>query len=69
MSFNRILTELKDYYKPEWNLDKGGEELVQLFDRIQFTEKLFRGRETTRLKQLTFLKESNFIDGSLRMRV
>ena len=69
VSFNRILTELKDYYKPEWNLDKGGKELVELFDRIQFTEKLFRGRQTTRLKQLTFLKESNFIDDSFRMRV
>ena len=67
VSFNRILTELKDYYKPEWNLDKGGKELVELFDRIQFTEKLFRGRQTTRLKQLTFLKESNFIDDSFRI--
>jgi len=67
VSFNRILTELKDYYKPEWNLDKGGKELVELFDRIQLTEKIFRGRETTRLKQLTFLKEGNFIDDSFRM--
>ena len=67
VSFNRILTELKDYYKPEWNLDKGGKELVELFNRIQLTEKTFRGRETTRLKQLTFLKEGNFIDDSFRM--
>ena len=58
---------MKDYYKPEWNLDKGGKELVELFDRIQLTEKIFRGRETTRLKQLTFLKEGNFIDDSFRM--
>ena len=69
VSFNRILTELKDYYKPKWNLDKGGKELVELFDRIQFTERVFRGRETTRLKQLTFLKESNFIDDSFRILV
>ena len=67
VSFNRILTELKDYYRPEWNLDKGGKELVELFNRIQLTEKTFRGRETTRLKQLTFLKEGNFIDDSFRM--
>lgn len=23
VSFNRILSELKSYYKPEWDLDKG----------------------------------------------
>ena len=67
VSFDRILTELKGYYKPEWNLDRGGKELVELFDRINLTERLFRGRETNRIKQLTFLKEGNLIDDSFRM--
>ena len=31
VSFKRILSELNDYYKPEWNLDKGGKELVDFF--------------------------------------
>ena len=67
VSFDRILTELKDYYKPEWDLDRGGKELVELFDRIQFTEDQFRGRETIRLKQLKYLKKTNNIDDSFRM--
>ena len=46
VSFNRILTELKDYYKPKWDLDMGGRELVEMFDRIGFTEKQFRGKES-----------------------
>ena len=66
VSFNRILTELKDYYKPEWDLDMGGRELVEMFDRIGFTEKQFRGKESIRLQQLIYLKEKNKIDGSFR---
>ena len=66
VSFNRILTELKDYYKPEWNLDMGGRELVEMFDRIGFTEKQFRGKESIRLQQLIYLKEKNKIDLSFR---
>ena len=68
VSFDRILNELKDYYKPQWNLDMGGKELVELFDRINLKEELFRGRETNRIKQLTFLKEGSLIDDYFRMK-
>ena len=67
VSFKRILTELKDYYKPEWDLDMGGKELVEFFDRICFTEEQFRGQETIRLQQLSYLKETNRIDDTFRM--
>ena len=67
VSFKRILTELKDYYKPEWNLDMGGKELVEFFDRVGFTEDQFRGRETIRLQQLSYLKEAKSIDHSFRI--
>ena len=67
VSFKRILTELKDYYKPEWNLDMGGKVLVQFFDRIGLTEKQFRGRDTIRLQQLSYLKETKSIDHSFRI--
>ena len=66
VSFERILTELKDYYKPEWDLDKGGKELVRFFDRVGFTEEQFRGKDTVRLEQLTYLKNENKIDESFR---
>jgi nucleoside-diphosphate-sugar epimerase len=66
VSFNRILIELKDYYKSEWNLDKGGKELVEFFRRTGFTEHQFRGRQTIRLQQLTYLKNTKHIDDSFR---
>ena len=66
VSFKRILKELKDYYKPEWDLDKGGKELVEFFSRTGFTEHEFRGRQTIRLQQLTYLKEAKYIDDSFR---
>ena len=66
VSFKRILKELKDYYKPEWDLDMGGQELVQFFNKIGFTEEQFRGKETIRLQQLSYLKEHNYINDTLR---
>mgnify|MGYP001177155362 CR=1 FL=1 len=68
VSFNRILTELKDFYSPQWDLDKGGIELVNFFDEIGFTEEDFRGRGCVRLKQLNHLQESNQIDNKLRIK-
>jgi nucleoside-diphosphate-sugar epimerase len=67
VSFNRILTELKDYYKPEWDLDKGGKELVDLFKKTSFTEKDFRGKKTTRLAQLHYLQETKVVDTKMRI--
>lgn len=52
VSFQRILTELQDYYHPIWDLDKGGKELVDFFNQVGFTENEFRGRTTNRLAQL-----------------
>jgi nucleoside-diphosphate-sugar epimerase len=66
VSFHRILTELKNYYKPEWNLDMGGKELVEFFDKVSFDEKQFRGKETIRLQQLSYLKENDLINNTLR---
>ncbi len=63
VSFNKILTVLKDYFKPEWDLDKGGKELVQFFKESEFTEKHFRGRKTNRLLQLKYLIDKNRLDG------
>jgi len=65
VSFKRILSELKDYYKPKYDLDKGGRELVDYFDTIGFVEKDFRGAKCNRLKQLELLKSENKLNGSL----
>jgi nucleoside-diphosphate-sugar epimerase len=68
VSFNRILTELKGYFKPEWSLDMGGKELVEFFDRVGFTEKQFKGETCTRLKQLILLKERQILDNTFRLK-
>ncbi len=62
VSFKKILTVLKDYFKPQWDLDKGGKELVDFFREINFTEEMFRGRKTLRLPQLKYLINKRKID-------
>lgn len=66
VSFRRILTELKDYYQPEWDLDRGGKELVEFFKRVGFQERHFRGRTCIRLQQLRYLQDNRFLDQALR---
>lgn len=68
VSFKKILTELSDYYKPEWNLDRGGEELVRFFTEVGFKEKDFRGKSTVRLSQLLYLNEKNKLNDLLRFK-
>ena len=68
VSFERILNDLKDYYKPEWDLLKGGKELVTFFEEIKFTEDEFRGRACIRLQQLNWLIDNNNIDKNFRVR-
>ena len=66
VSFKRILTELKDYYKPAWDLDRGGKELVDLFRDVGFTEQQFRGATCNRLAQLQSLHQTNVLDNKMR---
>ena len=68
VGFSRILTELRDYFRPEWDLDRGGKELVQFFQKVGFTEETFRGRICTRLLQLKHLIQSGKLDDNLRWK-
>lgn len=68
VSFKRILTELREFYQPSWDLDRGGKELVELFRKIGFAEEQFRGRLTNRLAQLNGLRESGQLDDKLRWK-
>lgn len=65
VSFKKILTRLKNYFKPEWDLDKGGKELVDFFRKINFTEEDFRGRKCNRLLQIKYLKKLGKLDENL----
>ena len=52
VSFKRILSELAEWYKPEWNLDSGGRELVEFFRAVNFSEEDFRGVRVNRILRL-----------------
>lgn len=68
VSFKKILAVLKDYYKPQWDLIKGGKELVDLFKKVNFSEEQFRGRMFNRLMQLKYLLDSNKLDKDLHFK-
>ena len=58
--------ELNEYYKPEWNLEKGALELLNFFKKINFTEQQFRGPSTNRLQHLSKFISENKIDKNFR---
>ena len=65
VSFARIFDDLNDYYKPTWNLEKGGLELIDFFKTINFTEKQFRGIKTNRIANIKN-KMKDILDNNLR---
>ena len=66
VSFKKILTVLKDYYEPRWDLVRGGEELVNMFKYVHFMDKDFRGRKCNRLVHLNYLLKERKLDKELR---
>lgn len=65
VSFKKILTRLKNYFKPEWDLESGGKELVDFFREINFKEETFRGRLCNRLLQIKYLRQNKQLDENL----
>lgn len=66
VSFKKILSVLKDYYKPQWDLDRGGKELVDMFKRVNFTKKQFSGNACNRLRQIRYLIDAHRLNTDLR---
>jgi len=66
VSFDRILSELKDFYQPQWDLDRGGNELVKLFKDTKFTEGQFRGTNCNRIQQIQHLLHHQGLNQQLR---
>jgi len=66
VSFKKILSVLKAYYNPEWDLVKGGRELVDYFEKIKFSESMFRGYACNRLIALKSLLKNDALVDSLR---
>jgi nucleoside-diphosphate-sugar epimerase len=67
VSFKRILGEL-DGFQPQWNLSKGGEELITLFNKSNFSEEDFNGSKCNRLEKLKELINAGTIDTNLRKK-
>ena len=68
VSSQKILTVLKDYYHPQWNIKKGGDELLKFYDETNFGKETFESWKCTRLKCLKKLIGDGKIDDNLRMK-
>ncbi len=66
VSFQKILTRLKDYYVPKWDLINGGQELLNYFQEVNFTQSDFRGDRTNRLNSLNQSINSSKLDTELK---
>lgn len=66
VSFKKILTVLKDYFKPKWDLANGGRQLVDMFKKINFSEKDFTSGKCTRLASLERLIKEKRLNKDLR---
>lgn len=68
VSADKILTVLKDYYKPQWNIAKGGKELMEYYASIQFDRETFDSYKCNRLKCLKKRIAAGEIDENLRVK-
>lgn len=65
VNFNKINSVLNDYFKPKWNLNNGGDELIEYFKKINLSIDDFRGKKTMRLKQLSYLTDNKICNKKL----
>lgn len=66
VSFDKILSVLGRYYMPEWDLIRGGKEMVEFFNKIGFNEQHFSGRMCNRLRQIGHLRAEGSLDAEMR---
>lgn len=65
VSFDKISTVLKDYYKPTWNLKAGVKQLYEAFKEHGLTYEEFMGNKYIRLNQLKKLIDEKKINDTL----
>jgi nucleoside-diphosphate-sugar epimerase len=68
VSSKKILTVLKDYYKPQWSIEKGAADLMSFYKTINFDAATFNGYKCTRLKALKKRIEDGSLDENLRVK-
>ena len=67
VSFDKINSKLPGF-KCEWTVQRGAEQLLDIFSRIGLTMELFESAPHTRLKQITNLIETKQIDADFFWR-
>lgn len=67
VSARKILTVLEDYYKPEWNIEKAGKQLLDFFDKVHFDKETFDSWKVTRLKCLKKRIAEGTLNSDLRV--
>lgn len=65
VSFDKISTVLKDYFKPAWNLKKGVKQIYEAFKEHGLTQEEFIGHKYVRLNQLKKLIAEKKINENL----
>lgn len=68
VSSQKILTVLRNYYRPEWNILKGANELMRFYQTIGFNQETFAGEKTVRLKCLMKRIQDGSLDQDLRVK-
>lgn len=66
VSFDRVNSDLRDFFRPEWNLSKGADELVNHWREVGFTGEIFSGPVCNRLDKIQHLLEQRVIGEDLR---
>ena len=68
VDFSKFSEVLGDYYKPVWNIERGIEELRDMYTKEDFSENDFHGTKFTRLKTIKKLLEEGQVDKYLFWR-
>lgn len=68
VSSEKILTMLKDYYRPQWTIEKGGRELMDYYASIGFDRATYESYKCVRLKCLKKRMEEGTLDSNLRVK-
>jgi nucleoside-diphosphate-sugar epimerase len=65
VAFNKIYDEFGNFYRPQWNLTKGADELYEFFNKVSFVKNDLFGIKTNRLNKLKDLISKNLLDTKL----
>ncbi len=66
VSFDRINSDLKNYFQPDGSLETGARQLIEFFTSVGLTEETFRGPVCNRLVQIKQLITDGRLDDELR---